>query len=328
MRIAITGIRDLARRSYPTVEIAVLETLSIPGLTTLYFGGALGVDSAALEAVGPYAHAVDLVVIVPFTVDKQPREARRVIETWADKIVEMKQVFSKAAYLRRNDEMIRRSDRVLAFIDGRESGGTAYTIQKAEALNKPVDIVPVESSVRANPPTLDTLSAPVYVYSRYVSAVVGRDPTSELVRAMKTGEAGQLQQLALARKLVKLIRQIPELDEIKAVAVMPRRMPGQESDLAYLGQMVAQLTNKQFLRDWLVRVQQPIGGTFQRRRIKFPANEHARTLHVTPGKAEASSVLLIDNVVTTGATLEGAFRAIKRDAPEIQITGLAILDAT
>jgi predicted amidophosphoribosyltransferase len=328
VRIAITGIRDLARRSYPTVEIAILEALAVPGLTTLYFGGALGVDSVALEAAGPYAHAVDLVVVVPFTVDKQPREAQWVIETWADKIVELKQAFSKSAYLRRNDEMVRRADRVLAFTDGHDSGGTAYTIRKAEALGKPIDIVLVESSVQVNPPVLDTLSAPVYVYSRYVSASVGRDSTSELIRAMKIGEAGQIQQLSLVRKLVKLIEQTPELAEIEAVAVMPRRMPGQESDLTYLGQMVAQLTNKQFLPSWLIRERQPTGGTYLRYRVRFPAAEHARTLRVAASTAKVSSVLLIDNAITTGASLEGAFKAIKRDAPKVKITGLAVLDAT
>ena len=47
--------------------------------------------------------------------------------------------YSRAAPLRRNEEIVRRADMVLAFWDG-ESKGTAYTIRYAQKQGKPLTV--------------------------------------------------------------------------------------------------------------------------------------------------------------------------------------------
>ena len=64
-------------------------------------------------------------------------------------------------YLRRNDAMLlgpkdavgclvaHPADRLVAFTDGRSTGGTAYTIRKARALGIKVEIVSVKARAKA-----------------------------------------------------------------------------------------------------------------------------------------------------------------------------------
>ena len=54
------------------------------------------------------------------------------------------ELYKKAAPLRRNDEMVEMCDLVFALYDFRESGGTYYTIKKAEDMDKQVLILEVK----------------------------------------------------------------------------------------------------------------------------------------------------------------------------------------
>jgi hypothetical protein len=147
--VAISGIRDLAAASIPVVEDAVRRAAS--GVTAMRFGGALGVDTVALAAVGMMP--VHKTVIVPYRLVDQPRAAATVVRRCADSIIELHLPRSRAAYLRRNDALLDGADRLdrahrlLAFTDGRETGGTCYTIHAAKNRNIEVVVVVVLGQV-------------------------------------------------------------------------------------------------------------------------------------------------------------------------------------
>jgi predicted Rossmann fold nucleotide-binding protein DprA/Smf involved in DNA uptake len=130
MIVAITGIRDLAPIDDGLVARAIYDACETA--TEMRFGGALGVDTIALLAAlerGPRTR-----VFVPGKLSQQPASARRAAER-ADEVIELGLVAAPWAYLRRNDKMLEGAARCLGFTDGRETGGTAYTIRKARSLN-------------------------------------------------------------------------------------------------------------------------------------------------------------------------------------------------
>ena len=96
------------------------------------------------------------------------------------------------------------------------------------------------------------------------------------------------------------------------------------SDLVPLAASIANRTHKEYLRDWLVRIDEPSGGQFISERMRFSPIEHARTLRVV-GDQRPHKAIVLDNVLTMGGTMEGAFQAIGRDAANVTIVGLAAL---
>jgi hypothetical protein len=129
MITVVSGIRDLARSSHHTVEHVVHEELQRRDLAVLRFGGALGVDTVALLAAAEARPSVALEVFVPWTISSQPVASREAIQRSGARVVELRLADrTKAAFLRRNDSMLNGADRLLAFTDGRTTGGTHYTI--------------------------------------------------------------------------------------------------------------------------------------------------------------------------------------------------------
>ena len=154
MIVVFSGLRDLAPESRSAIVFAVGEEIvKLPA--ELRFGGALGCDHAALAAAIQYRHSLGdtrLTVVVPFMVGEQPVSTREQIRE-AHRVVEMRLERSKAAYLRRNDTMLAGdrwyellpATKLVAFTDGRETGGTAYTIRKARELGIETKIVAVRA---------------------------------------------------------------------------------------------------------------------------------------------------------------------------------------
>lgn len=321
MITVISGIRELHPSSYADVELAVLDETDIA--TTMRFGGALGVDTVALRAAGP--SEIRKSVFVPFRVRDQPEAAREAIENCANDIVELRFAKHSSAYLRRNDAMLDGADRLLAFTDGRDTGGTAYTIREAKKRNIETIIVPVLSAQsRIENPARTVGQHSVFSYRSYVSIIHGYDWTSDVIRRLKDNQVGPADLNKLARRIAHFIEGEPMLATAEALVAMPRRLPQTPSDMNHLAQVIANLTGKKALRDHLVRTDEPTGGTLRARRLRFPAEEHMRTLKM---KAIPSirSVIVLDNVWTYGGTMTGALRAIARDQPNIHAVGLAIL---
>lgn len=324
MIVAFTGIRDLAVASWPDVELAVLEAVG-DGATELRFGGARGADTVAL-AVACSAHVLRC-VIVPFQIKSQPRDAVRVIEQCADEVHELNLPPSKGAYIKRNRELVRGADLVVAFTDGRTGGGTAATIELAHRSGVPVRIVDVVSQqgYNANPQLYSsTFAAPVFAWQPYVRR--GGSPgkgavTSETVRRLKGGNAMAQSIHVVVRGLARYIRSVRILATADAIACVPRREPGRKPSLDIVATLLAAELEMEWLVGWMVRRAVP-RSTVRARRLRSSREEHACTMALTypyDGK-----VILLDDVVTFGGTMAGAIDVVLRDS-NTDCVGLAVL---
>lgn len=157
--VAVSGLRDVLEDDHTVIARAIDELLAPGTIRTVRFGGARGSDTVALRAARRHV-SVSLEVIVPGHVDDQPEDARAAIYECADNIIELGLPASEPrSYLRRNDALLdgpygmfrgaigtsSRAHQLVAFTDGRRSGGTAYTIRRAETLNIPVRKVMVRA---------------------------------------------------------------------------------------------------------------------------------------------------------------------------------------
>jgi len=114
MKVAIVGSRDL--------QVRDLGMYLPEGATEIISGGARGIDTCARE----YALANDL-KLTEFLPDYAQH--------------------GKAAPLKRNWDIVKAADQVLALWDG-QSRGTAYTINLAKQLGKPVEVKIIASGRR------------------------------------------------------------------------------------------------------------------------------------------------------------------------------------
>ena len=110
MKIAIVGSRE-----YPRPQDVTDYVARLPADTVIVSGGARGVDSWAERAARARGLAVE---IFP--------------ANWT--------AYGKRAGYVRNAEIVKASDRVVAFWDG-ESRGTAHTMECAKHYGKPLEVI-------------------------------------------------------------------------------------------------------------------------------------------------------------------------------------------
>lgn len=105
-----------------------------------FFGGARGADTDALEYVSRTQPATERIVVVPNRLEDQPIAAQAVIRQNATKVIELGN-HGPDRYQIRNQYMVDHADRVVAFTDGRKTGGTFNTVQYANAQGKSVEFI-------------------------------------------------------------------------------------------------------------------------------------------------------------------------------------------
>lgn len=143
MKVAFTGPRRLTAPAEAIIrDTARRVARQFP--EAMIFGGALGADTVALEAADAWCDRsrTRLVVIVPGTVDQQPRVARLAIRAVApDEVIELGlPIRLPSSYHTRNRELVARADRLVAFVGGSDSG-TRSTIRAARQRGIPVEEV-------------------------------------------------------------------------------------------------------------------------------------------------------------------------------------------
>ena len=121
-----------------------IEELIESGYTYFISGGALGVDQDFAEAVlrAKQIHAeIELEIAVPCR-NQAARwsEAERLhyrsILEGADRVEVLSENYTRFCMLKRNEYMVDKSDLVLAYWNGEESGGTWYTMNYAKKKGK------------------------------------------------------------------------------------------------------------------------------------------------------------------------------------------------
>lgn len=157
--VVITGIRDLDYALGKGIVLHKLTEIVRGQAEGIVFGGARGVDTVALKAArlvrGRYIGFCRLVVVVPGTVDGQPKGAREAIRECADEIIELRMpLHQPGSYHKRNERMLRlaeeRSEEVpqrpicVGFTDDLDprAGGTASCMSLARRLAIEVEHVP------------------------------------------------------------------------------------------------------------------------------------------------------------------------------------------
>jgi hypothetical protein len=132
--IAFTGNRDYADRA------SLYRGLDKVKADRYYFGGARGADTDALEYITKTQPASERIVVVPDRVIDQPVAVQPIIKAHATGVVELGNS-GPDRYQIRNRHMVDQADRVVAFTDGRKSGGTYNTVQYAHSQGKSVEVI-------------------------------------------------------------------------------------------------------------------------------------------------------------------------------------------
>lgn len=145
MRIAITGTRNVTPEGRDLIKRVLSEVIaSRNDIEAIIFGGARGTDTVALECA--YEIRVEqkrnfeLIVVVPFKIEKQPRAAQDAILKYANRVIELNLPFSMGGYHKRNEEIVKMADMILAFWD-RKDGGTSHTIERARKHGKEIKVI-------------------------------------------------------------------------------------------------------------------------------------------------------------------------------------------
>lgn len=123
--------------------IAHITLLSAQGYKVFYNGmanrGALMAAEAVLT-VKRYFKDIKLIAVISFRkqaerYDEADKAIYRDFLKKADEVVLISDNYFKGCFFRRNDYMIKRSDKIIAYWDGELKGGTYYTARQAEQLN-------------------------------------------------------------------------------------------------------------------------------------------------------------------------------------------------
>jgi len=139
----------LTDKDVTTIRDKVGSLVARDDIEQMYFGGAIGADTVALEA------ALDLrknktprlVAVVPNRINNQPKETQAALSR-ADEVIELGNPITSAngykAYHLRNRAMVDMATDVVAFWSGDIHSGTYSTIKYANDNTKKVDAVVIE----------------------------------------------------------------------------------------------------------------------------------------------------------------------------------------
>jgi phosphoribosylpyrophosphate synthetase len=93
--------------------------------------------------------------------------------------------------------------------------------------------------------------------------------------------------------------------------------------LDFLARLVADMTGKEYVGDWLLRKKSPTGGTVRAFRTRNSPEQHFMSLALA-GEVSFRSVILLDNISSFGGTMSGAMHRILADSGVAPV-GLTIL---
>ncbi len=128
----IEGMSDADIRE--KLQVAIEQAIN-DGYTHFISGFANGVDLMFAEIVVELKaqYPISLEAAIPYRGRMETKNKRfQKLLAQCDKVSVASEVYHKGCYLERNRQMVDQSSLVIAVYDGRESGGTAYTVRYAE----------------------------------------------------------------------------------------------------------------------------------------------------------------------------------------------------
>ena len=142
--VAFTGHRDILcskRRELRQRLSFCVRNLYHEGMLDFYCGAAWGFDLLAAEVVLSLKSelpAIRLICVLPYRGQSEKwnlieqAKYKRVISK-ADEVVILSENYFGGCFFRRNDYLVNHSCGIVAYYDGKQKGGTFYTIRKAQA---------------------------------------------------------------------------------------------------------------------------------------------------------------------------------------------------
>lgn len=146
---AFTGHRfyDFSQREFIQERLtsAISEAYD-HGIRNFISGFALGIDLMAAQLVQSLKcdlPGISLTAVIPFEGQAEryniydKRVYRRLLEL-ADKVIVLSDYYYPRCFLDRDEFMVENASYLIAYYDGREKGGTYYTVKKARARGIPI----------------------------------------------------------------------------------------------------------------------------------------------------------------------------------------------
>lgn len=147
--VAFTGHRfyDFSQREFIQERLtsAISEAYD-HGIRNFISGFALGIDLMAAQLVQSLKcnlPGISLTAAIPFKGQAEryniydKRVYRRLLEL-ADKVIVLSDCYYPRCFLDRDEFMVENASYLIAYYDGREKGGTYYTVKKARARGIPI----------------------------------------------------------------------------------------------------------------------------------------------------------------------------------------------
>ena len=148
-RVAITANRLLLPEDHGVIFTAMTKLLTDPAVEAIYFGGAIGGDTIALQACLDVVmmDRPRLIVVVPNMLKNQPSSTHTASKS-ADELIELGRPITNAdgwrAFHARNEYMVDHAQTVVAFWNKVPKGGTYACMSYARKQGKPVEIVEIK----------------------------------------------------------------------------------------------------------------------------------------------------------------------------------------
>ena len=145
---AFSGHRELPENFDGQELEKMIETLVGAGVTTFFFGGAVGFDLLAANCILRFKEKFPEIVLVAcipcdgqekyYSAEEKEQYVRALAQS--GEVVILSGHYYRGCMLRRNDYMAERADALIAFCR-KNTGGTAYTVRAFRKRGKPVFFV-------------------------------------------------------------------------------------------------------------------------------------------------------------------------------------------
>lgn len=142
----VTGHRDIPPNQLEFVEKSLSHEIRAAideGITHFIFGGADGTDLLFARLVTEFQQQgfpLTLEAVIPYA-NRLKNSALKPLLSSCSQVTVTAKDYSAGCFFARNREMVQKSARVLAVYDGRQRGGTFFTLHYARSMGRDLRII-------------------------------------------------------------------------------------------------------------------------------------------------------------------------------------------